>query len=104
MEEAKKFLNDMIDCEISPDIYTYNAQIDSLCNEEKILEAFSLFELMISNGIKPTIVTFSSLIFGLCKSGALKKAVQFLSNIARCCYIQYFTGCSMQGRNDFRGI
>ncbi|KAF3456598.1 hypothetical protein FNV43_RR01252 [Rhamnella rubrinervis] len=56
----------------------YTALIDSLCKEEK---AISLFELMIRRGIKPEFITFNSLISGLCKSGELKKAAQFLNNM-----------------------
>ena len=42
VEEAKKFVNDMIECGIAPDVYTYNALIDSRCKEDKTTEAISL--------------------------------------------------------------
>ena len=53
VEEAKKFLNDMLDRGISPDIYSYSALMDTLCKGGKYHEAISLFELMIRKEIIP---------------------------------------------------
>ena len=67
--KKSRFLFDMLDAGISPNVYTYSALIDSLCKEEKTQEAESLFRLMTKKGVQPDVVTFNSLISFWCKSG-----------------------------------
>ena len=56
----------MIRRDITPDVITFNALIDSLVKEGKFSEAQELYNEMITRGIDPDTITYNSLIYGLC--------------------------------------
>ncbi|KAM2953248.1 hypothetical protein FF1_031650 [Malus domestica] len=71
----------MLNSGISPDIYTYNVLLNTLCKEERIQEALTLFGTMTEKGIKPDVFTFNSLISASCKSGNWDEGVRLFKNM-----------------------
>ncbi|KAJ0478474.1 putative tetratricopeptide-like helical domain superfamily [Helianthus annuus] len=50
-----------------PNVVAYNTVIDSLCKDKMIEDAFNLFnEMVFAKGIQPDVITYTSLIHGLC--------------------------------------
>uniref|UniRef100_A0A803KNL2 Pentatricopeptide repeat-containing protein n=1 Tax=Chenopodium quinoa TaxID=63459 RepID=A0A803KNL2_CHEQI len=67
---ALAFLKKMqFGCHFKPDIVIYNTIIDSLCKDRLLQEALDLFSSTKSEGIKPNVVTYTSLVRGLYNSG-----------------------------------
>ncbi|KAK4339146.1 hypothetical protein RND71_040608 [Anisodus tanguticus] len=53
---------------LSPDIKNKSIVIDALCKDRNLDDAINLLNEMKQKGIRPNIVTYSSLIDGLCNS------------------------------------
>ncbi|BBH06988.1 ATP-binding protein, partial [Prunus dulcis] len=77
-EEAAGIFNKMIaggNCQpdedeegaCKPDLVVYNTIIDSLCKDTLVDDAFNLFSEMMSKGIAPNVITYTSLIHGYAK-------------------------------------
>nr|ABN06148.1 Pentatricopeptide repeat [Medicago truncatula] len=57
---------------VSLNVVTYNPIIDSLCKENRVTDAFDLFNEMVlkyNTSLLPDVVTYSPLINGLCIAG-----------------------------------
>ncbi|CAL8166638.1 unnamed protein product [Prunus armeniaca] len=73
---ALVFYREMQRCRISPNVYTLNMVISAYCKlgklenavEGLLSSALKFKNLMLKNGLYPNVVTFNSLIGGLCKS------------------------------------
>ncbi|XP_031273224.1 pentatricopeptide repeat-containing protein At1g63400-like [Pistacia vera] len=101
IEEANGLMELMIQRGLQPNVVTFNSMIDGLCKEGKMEEANNLLELMSQKGCKflveigmsgveeafeqgvlvderaglqPNVVTFNSMIDGLCKEGKMEEA------------------------------
>ncbi|XLT59850.1 hypothetical protein HN873_052454, partial [Arachis hypogaea] len=46
-----------------------------------VSQAFHLYSEMLDKGISPNVITYSSLIFGLCLEGQYKEAIDLLSDM-----------------------
>ncbi|THG22715.1 hypothetical protein TEA_018483 [Camellia sinensis var. sinensis] len=57
-----------------PGIVDYNMVIDSLCKVRLVTGGFKLFLEMIGNGVSPDLITYKSLIKGVCRLGQWKEA------------------------------
>ncbi|RID75855.1 hypothetical protein BRARA_B02872 [Brassica rapa] len=59
--------------------------LDGLCKDGRALQAMELFETMMARGCRPNMVTYSTLITGLCKEGKIQgefqKTVQLVNKI-----------------------
>lgn len=51
----------------------FNCLIDGLCETGKLETAWDLFYRMSNEGLKPTVVTYSIMIHGLCKEAKWKR-------------------------------
>ncbi|KAF5781664.1 putative tetratricopeptide-like helical domain superfamily [Helianthus annuus] len=64
---------------IAPDVYIFNALLDGLVLEDRILEAEMLFKKLIKQKLcEPDVVMYSTMIKGLCKFGNNDTAVALL--------------------------
>ncbi|KAB2623108.1 pentatricopeptide repeat-containing protein [Pyrus ussuriensis x Pyrus communis] len=86
--KALEILTNMLeDVKFKPKQGCYNPIIDCLCKEgqideeERIQEALTLLENMTTKGIKPDVVTFTSLISASCKSGNWEEGVRFFKTM-----------------------
>nr|KJB72046.1 hypothetical protein B456_011G155600 [Gossypium raimondii] len=89
-DEAKRLLADTVNKGISPDVYIVNALVSALCKDGKIQEAISVFDLMTQRGIRPDVITYTTLIHAfysiidiLCKEGESSKAIEILELMTR---------------------
>lgn len=58
------FLNETVVENIKPDSHTFNTWVDALCMKERVKEAESVSGMMMKPGVKPDVVTYSSLVDG----------------------------------------
>ncbi|PON68180.1 Pentatricopeptide repeat [Parasponia andersonii] len=72
---------------IKPSVYCSNPIVDSPCKEGRMDESLSLFHDMINYGVVPDVVTYNSLIHGMCKSCPREEAKRFLVGF---CMMQEF--------------
>ncbi|TYG98864.1 hypothetical protein ES288_A10G150900v1 [Gossypium darwinii] len=89
-DEAKRLLADIVNKGISPNGFFVNALISALCKDGKIQEAISVFDLMTQRGIRPDVITYTTLIHAfysiidiLCKEGESSKAIEILKLMTR---------------------
>ncbi|KAG4179789.1 hypothetical protein ERO13_A10G126675v2, partial [Gossypium hirsutum] len=89
-DEAKRLLADIVNKGISPNVFIVNALISALCKDGKIQEAISVFDLMTQRGIRPDVITYTTLIHAfysiidiLCKEGESSKAIEILKLMTR---------------------
>ncbi|KAJ6906033.1 hypothetical protein NC652_023703 [Populus alba x Populus x berolinensis] len=82
-EEASGMLEKMKEIELRPTAVTYNTLIDTkgYCRCSSIKKAFSLHDEMMSKGIQPTHVTYTSLIYVLSKRDRMKQAGDLFEKI-----------------------
>ncbi|KAL7252603.1 hypothetical protein ACSBR1_007216 [Camellia fascicularis] len=59
----------------------YSTVIDRLCKDRLVTEALKLFSDMIDNGISPNVITYTSLIQGVCCLGEWKEAIRLLNEM-----------------------
>ncbi|KAI3921980.1 hypothetical protein MKX01_005669 [Papaver californicum] len=59
---------------ISPDVFTYNNLISSLCEGGRATDATSVLDKMLKNHVFPNVSSFKLLISGLCKTCYYKEA------------------------------
>ena len=60
------------------DVVHYATIIDSVCKDKLVTVALNLLSEMMSKGIKPNLVTYNSLIQGLCNFGQWKEVKNLL--------------------------
>lgn len=60
--------------DISPDVVTYTSVISGYCKLGEMEKALSIFDEMLSGGMKPNLVTFNALIDGFGKIGDMNSA------------------------------
>ncbi|KAG1361819.1 putative pentatricopeptide repeat-containing protein [Cocos nucifera] len=71
-------------CGVSHSEYTYDILIDSLCKQQRLQDAISLFQDMQGQKkIKPCIITFNTLMSGLCNAGLVEVAESILSQMLK---------------------
>ncbi|KAL9829008.1 putative pentatricopeptide repeat-containing protein mitochondrial [Arabidopsis thaliana] len=68
---------------LSPDLYAYNATIQSFCKMRKVKKAEELLKTMLRIGLKPDNFTYSTLIKALSESGRESEAREMFSSIER---------------------
>ncbi|KAM7462446.1 hypothetical protein LguiA_030567 [Lonicera macranthoides] len=75
---AIEFLRSMetLKFEANTMVYCYSMIIDSLCKDRMIIDAKNLLVEMTKKGISPDVVTYSSLIHGLCNFGQWKEVTE----------------------------
>jgi pentatricopeptide repeat protein len=61
----------MMDRGICPTVVVFTAMIDKLFKEGKVTEAQKLFDLMLSAGVKPNVVSYNTMIHGYFLAGKL---------------------------------
>ncbi|XWS71262.1 hypothetical protein CRYUN_Cryun03dG0123200 [Craigia yunnanensis] len=99
MFEALKIRDEMLEQGCNVDVVTYNTILNGLCKEKMLMkrtiyrmrwqkriighvpEAFRLWDEMVGNGIKPTLVNCNTIIKGYCRSGDASRADEFLSKM-----------------------
>uniref|UniRef100_A0A6N2MPV1 Pentacotripeptide-repeat region of PRORP domain-containing protein n=1 Tax=Salix viminalis TaxID=40686 RepID=A0A6N2MPV1_SALVM len=75
VSEAQCVFDIMPEKGVEPNVITYNALTNGLCNEGKIKDAVELFNEMVRRGHEPDVITYNTLINGLCKTGNTSMAV-----------------------------
>nr|AYM00500.1 pentatricopeptide repeat protein [Salvia miltiorrhiza] len=78
VELAKTVYDDMIDKDVSPNVFTYNILIRGLCANKNIDRGLDFFEKMEKRGCLPNVVTYNTLIDAYCKSGNINEAYALL--------------------------
>ncbi|PON63756.1 Pentatricopeptide repeat [Parasponia andersonii] len=77
--EAFELLKKMCDDKrIRPPVSCFSPVIDFLSKEARVDEALSLFKQMINLGFVPDVVTYTSLVHGLCKLGRWEEPLSVL--------------------------
>ncbi|KAF2587299.1 hypothetical protein F2Q70_00037147 [Brassica cretica] len=80
---AQEMFNQMGSHNAPPDIRTYNVLLDGLCCNgkvekllmvDKVEDAFDLFCSLFSKGMKPTVVTYTTMITRFCRRGLIHEA------------------------------
>ena len=69
-EKAVRLLSDCDSQKVKLDEYVYSNLIFALCKADKGKKALQVFEAMRSTGDQPNLITYSTLINGLCKQGS----------------------------------
>nr|CAB3454993.1 unnamed protein product [Digitaria exilis] len=84
MREAMTLKKEMLEKGVTPTIVTYNILIRALSGVLEMDEAMGLLEEMIQGDIalEPDVITFSSVIHGLCKIGRMFQAVKVCEMMA----------------------
>ncbi|OEL26028.1 hypothetical protein BAE44_0012954 [Dichanthelium oligosanthes] len=54
---------------LEPDVVIYGMVIDILCKTGRVEDAMSQFNQLVTEGLSPNIIVFTSLIHGLCSIG-----------------------------------
>ncbi|XP_040956009.1 putative pentatricopeptide repeat-containing protein At1g12700, mitochondrial [Gossypium hirsutum] len=73
-KETTRLLNEMMDNNISLNIFTYNTMIDAHCKEGMISEAVEIVDTMRKHGIEPNVITYNRCIDACYKEGMLSQA------------------------------
>ncbi|CAJ1936290.1 unnamed protein product [Sphenostylis stenocarpa] len=71
---------DMIAARVTPQTYTFNLLIQSLCDSRAFDHAFQLFDKMSQKGCQPNEYTLGILVRGLCRAGHVKQAMELVNN------------------------
>lgn len=73
-EMAISLLKNMDEMGWQPDVVAYNTVIDGLCKDEAVDKALKLLRVMIlDKGIRPTVITYTSLIRAVCLARRFKE-------------------------------
>ncbi|KAJ6924999.1 hypothetical protein NC652_018067 [Populus alba x Populus x berolinensis] len=73
---------------LSPNTYTLSIFMNCFCQLQRVDLGFSVLAKVIKLGLQPTIVTFTTLINGLCKVGEFAQAVELFDDmVARGCQL-----------------
>ncbi|KAM5583621.1 hypothetical protein ABKV19_003485 [Rosa sericea] len=84
-----------------PNIVSYSTIIDSLGKDTLVVDAMNLFSEMIRRRIAPDLVTYNSLINGVCKLGKWKEGTRLLNGngrsdyLFRCANLQRLGRCTL---------
>ncbi|KAF3335421.1 pentatricopeptide repeat-containing protein [Carex littledalei] len=80
---ARGIFHDMMMCVPAPNVYTYSIMIDLYTSGDRLYmkEAYEILCEMMRKGIQPNAVTYSTYIHGLCRSGQVGPAWQFLKEL-----------------------
>ncbi|CAK8567789.1 unnamed protein product [Lathyrus sativus] len=81
--DAYKFLTQLADSGVVPDIITYNTLINAFCRAYNIKGAFMLFEDLQKKGLSPDTVTYGTLINGLYKVDREKDALKIYDRMQK---------------------
>ncbi|KAJ6953716.1 hypothetical protein NC652_005446 [Populus alba x Populus x berolinensis] len=88
-------------CKFELSVEIFNCLIDGLCETGKLKTAWDLFYRMSNEGLKPTVVTYSIMIHGLCKEAKWKRqmicywkwrtkvVLQIWSHLTHPCLVSY---------------
>jgi pentatricopeptide repeat protein len=60
---------------------TYNTLIDALAKKGEVINAMTLLDEMIIDGISPDDVTYGSLVMGFCKKNMAKEALELFVGV-----------------------
>ncbi|KAG2410077.1 Pentatricopeptide repeat-containing protein [Vigna angularis] len=71
---------DMIAARVTPQTYTFNLLIQSLCDSRAFDHAIQLFDKMSQKGCHPNEFTLGILVRGLCRAGRVKQALELVNN------------------------
>ncbi|KAK9085926.1 hypothetical protein Sjap_026337 [Stephania japonica] len=71
----------MVDCNLSPNLVTYNSLIQGQCKEGHLDSAFKLLTIMTENGLAPDQWTYSMLIDTLCKQKKVDEALGLFESL-----------------------
>lgn len=66
-----------------PDACTYNILIKACCSRGDIKQAWNVFDEMLRNRVQPTVVTFGTMINGLCLNCQLQEALKLKEDMMR---------------------
>lgn len=81
--EAYKFLIQLADSGVMPDIVTYNVLIYGLCRASKVNGALKLFMDMHNKGLSPDSVTYGTLIDGLFRAAREEDALKMYDHMLK---------------------
>ncbi|KAH7574631.1 hypothetical protein JRO89_XS03G0323700 [Xanthoceras sorbifolium] len=84
MYRADAILKDMVESGIPADEFTFNILIDGFCKDRNVLAAMKVFDEMKNQGVKVSLITYSSLINGLCACGKLDEAIALRNQMITC--------------------
>ncbi|KAI5004018.1 hypothetical protein ZWY2020_031261 [Hordeum vulgare] len=98
--------------DVLTDAYNYSSLIYAYCRHRKLKEALEVFELMLSDGICPNIVTCTILVHGFSNEGLIGEAFLFLDKVRQfgivpnlCTYRVIINGlCKVNKPDDAWGI
>ncbi|MED6219216.1 hypothetical protein PIB30_033830 [Stylosanthes scabra] len=84
---VRLFFEELKDSGPSPNIYTYTIMMNFYCRggpgwDVNIRRATEILGKIFSSGQRPTVVTYSSYIHGLCKVGSLDVALKLICNLS----------------------
>lgn len=57
----------------NPNIHTFTSLLKGFLSQERMIEAYALWDGMIKEGVLPNVVTYNTLINGLCSVGNMGK-------------------------------
>ncbi|XP_028763852.1 putative pentatricopeptide repeat-containing protein At1g53330 [Neltuma alba] len=66
-----------------PDAYTYNILINASRIGGDMEQAWAVFDEMLRNRVRPNVVTFGTLMNGLCSNGEIQEALKFKEDMTR---------------------
>ncbi|KAH6767120.1 Tetratricopeptide repeat superfamily protein [Perilla frutescens var. hirtella] len=78
VELAKTVYDDMVDKDVSPNVFTYNILIRGLCANKEMDKGLDFFEQMERRGCLPNVVTYNTLIDAYFKTGKINEAYALL--------------------------
>jgi pentatricopeptide repeat protein len=64
LKEAFGLFYEMVLKDINPSVYTLNILVDALCKEGKVKDAKNVIAGMMKEGVRPNVVTYTSLMDG----------------------------------------
>ncbi|MED6185614.1 hypothetical protein PIB30_058838 [Stylosanthes scabra] len=87
LDFVRPFFEELKDFGPSPNIYTYKIMMNFYCRggpgwDVNIRRAMEILGKIFSSGQRPTVVTYSSYIHGLCKAGSLDVALKLIRNLS----------------------
>ncbi|XP_074320749.1 pentatricopeptide repeat-containing protein At1g79540-like [Silene latifolia] len=82
-EKAVESFGKMKDFDCKPDVFTFNAILYVLVQQDVLLLALAIYTQMLKFNCAPTVATYSILIHGLCKSGKLEDALSLFDEMTQ---------------------
>ncbi|XP_078150740.1 uncharacterized protein LOC144546074 [Carex rostrata] len=80
--DAIAMFHEMIDSGVTPTLYCYTLLIKIYsCHLQQFDSAFAVLNLMSDQGCEPNVVTYSTLITGLCKAGRIEDALNLFDDM-----------------------